>query len=138
MSVVAFDGKSVAADKQASFGNIKLTVNKLFHHFDEVLSFVGDSEEGLMMINWYKNKETQEFPKFKEYKTTLLVFSKEGYKYYELTDTPQTTETPFIAFGSGRDFAMGAMAAGADAEHAVGIACNYDINCGLGVTVINF
>jgi len=41
------------------------------------------------------------------------------------------------AIGSGADFALGAMAAGADAIDAVSIAIDLDVNSGLGVTYLN-
>ena len=39
-------------------------------------------------------------------------------------------DAPFMALGSGAKVAMGAMAAGATAERAVRIACDYDIYTG--------
>jgi hypothetical protein len=44
---------------------------------------------------------------------------------------------PFYAIGCGRALAIGAMAAGATAEEAVKIACNYDIECREPVIVVN-
>jgi ATP-dependent protease HslVU (ClpYQ) peptidase subunit len=38
-----------------------------------------------------------------------------------------------IAWGSGRDLAMGALAMGADARKAVEVASRHSIHCGLGV-----
>lgn len=47
-----------------------------------------------------------------------------------------TIETPYYAFGSGRDQALGAMFAGADAETAVRAACEHDVYTGGPVTVL--
>lgn len=45
---------------------------------------------------------------------------------------------PQWAIGSGADYALGAMAAGADPERAVRIASRLDVSCGLGVNVVRF
>jgi len=43
---------------------------------------------------------------------------------------------PFFAEGSGRAFAIGAMAAGASAAEAARIACEHDTNCGGAITIL--
>lgn len=45
-------------------------------------------------------------------------------------------DAPFVALGSGRDLALGAMAAGATAEEAVRYASSLDIYSGGGVDVV--
>lgn len=44
--------------------------------------------------------------------------------------------TPFAAIGTGKEFAMGAMAAGKSAAESVRIACRYDINSRLPIHVV--
>jgi ATP-dependent protease HslVU (ClpYQ) peptidase subunit len=45
----------------------------------------------------------------------------------------QVVEDPFMAWGSGRDFALGAMAMGATAREAVAVACRFNVYCGNGI-----
>lgn len=47
-----------------------------------------------------------------------------------------TYDAPFYAAGSGEQIALGAMAAGATAEEAVNIACEYSQTCGGAVHVL--
>ena len=57
----------------------------------------------------------------------------EGLWVYEGVPVPvQHGHTP-IAFGHGRDFALGAMAMGANAKKAVEITNKYSLQCGNGV-----
>jgi hypothetical protein len=41
-----------------------------------------------------------------------------------------------VAYGSGGDLALGAMAAGATAKQAVAIACRFDPNTGQGIDAV--
>jgi hypothetical protein len=61
----------------------------------------------------------------------LIVFA-DGHPplVYEVAPRPTVHYGPFGAWGSGRDFAIGAMAAGADAAAAVRAAIQFDTNCG--------
>lgn len=45
-------------------------------------------------------------------------------------------EAPFFALGSGLELALGAMAAGATAEEAANICCEWDAGCGAPVHVL--
>lgn len=49
---------------------------------------------------------------------------------YENNCLPRQRRAPFVALGSGRDLAMGAMAAGASAKQAINIAIKYDTATG--------
>lgn len=42
-----------------------------------------------------------------------------------------------MAWGSGRDYAMGAMARGANAKEAAEIAMRFDNGCGMGIDVVS-
>jgi hypothetical protein len=46
-------------------------------------------------------------------------------------------DNPFVAFGTGREYAMGAMAAGAPPNRAVQLASGYDVSTGDGVTYLH-
>lgn len=45
-------------------------------------------------------------------------------------------EAGIYVFGSGRDFALGALAMGASAYEAVKAAITFDITCGIGVDTL--
>ena len=64
----------------------------------------------------------------------MIVISESG-KCLEYTRWPLPIEIidPFFAWGAGSDFAMGAMAAGANAREAVLIANKHENDCGMGI-----
>jgi hypothetical protein len=57
---------------------------------------------------------------------------------FEDTPYPLVYADPVFAEGTGRDFAYGALAMGANAVQAVEVACRYDIYCGGGIDVLSF
>jgi ATP-dependent protease HslVU (ClpYQ) peptidase subunit len=56
--------------------------------------------------------------------------------YFEQLPFKQIIEEKFAAWGSGRDFALGALAKGADAIEAVRIASRFCTSCGMGIDSI--
>jgi predicted lipoprotein with Yx(FWY)xxD motif len=64
----------------------------------------------------------------------LIVIDDEGLCVFsgEKTYSPVRLKAP-MAFGHGREYAMGAMAMGANASDAVTIANEYSLHCGKGV-----
>lgn len=92
MTVIAWDGKTLAADRQITSG-------------------------------YTKNKR---ITKIRKYGNVLCGVTGE-------TKYPRDERT---SWGSGKELALGAMAAGADAKKAAEIACEYDLYCGGGVDVV--
>ena len=137
MSIIAYDGKTLAADRQGTCADLAATHTKIKKiPSGEVLAWTGEEEQGLCLALWYEaGSPVDKWPKFQEGDdwTRLIVASKEGVFTYEQVPKKVCVEDPFMAWGSGRDFAMGAMAMGADAEKAVLIANKHNIYCGKGV-----
>lgn len=140
MSVIAWDGKTIAADKRAVSEGLQRTTTKLYIHNNSVLGFVGSQAHGLALVDWYKNgADVTKYPEFQKTEdwTRLIVAEYCMCKTYEQTPYPLTVEDTRSAWGSGRDYALGAMYAGKNAEEAVRVASFYDINCGNGITIFN-
>ena len=135
MTVLAWDGKLLAADRQATFGGTAVPYTKIFHHNEELIGVVGEIQECLVFLEWYKNGHNNPKPIFKEGFGAYIVKDGKLWKYEHFL-MPILMDMPFWAGGCGADYAMGAMAAGKDAKEAVEIACRFDINCGLGVDVL--
>ena len=141
MSVVAFDGKTLAADKQATCQGIKTTCHKIALVCDEKIDYavawVGVLSVGQSMMQWFASgADADDFPSFGaelEGTTLLIVASRKGVMIYEQNPVPLTFFDKFQAWGSGGPIALGAMAMGADAKKAVKIASTYDVNCGMGI-----
>jgi hypothetical protein len=70
--------------------------------------------------------------------STILIVDEEGACHWLTWPylRPIKVDEPFIAIGSGAQYAMGAMAAGANALKAVEIANTYDPSSGRGVQVV--
>lgn len=136
MSIIAFDGKIVAADRQATIADMRTTSQKIFKIKDVIVGFTGCNDKGLELVEWFKNGERKDvFPKSndKDNWSRLCVFKKNNIYYYEATPEKIIVKDKRIAYGSGRDFAIGAMEFGANAIEAVKVACKYSVGCGMGI-----
>lgn len=138
MSVIAFDGKMVAADRRAVCQGVSTTSTKLFREPDgTILGFVGSLDEGLLKVEWYRDgAKVDEFPEPLEDDDFAYLFVVTGGRFfrYERVPVPIENEDDFCAFGSGGPVAMGAMASSASALEAVEAACRLVPGCGNGVT----
>lgn len=141
MSTVAWDGKSLAADGMASAGYMKVVAPKIWSHDGLVLATTGDAAAGRIMVEWFNaGADLSHYPdcqaKGEDYNATLIVAHHEGCYFYGANPHLVEVRDPFMAWGSGRDFAMGAMARGATAGEAVEVACRFDAYSGHGVVVM--
>lgn len=138
MTVIAWDGKTICADKQATCGNTKSTTTKLRRiATGEVLAWTGDQDSGEMLAKWYADgadpKWWPDFQKDKDDWCRLVVADANGVRYFERRPIATAVEDRFRAFGSGADLALAAMHCGRTAREAVEVACIYDAGCGQGV-----
>jgi hypothetical protein len=136
MSVVTWDGRILAADRQACIGDTVITCPKLFKLSNgEVVAFIGDNDIGLSLKEWYENgHELGQWPESRKDDkwSNLIVASKEGCFFYESLPIKAKIYDPFMAWGTGADVALGSMAMGANAVKAVEIASQHSASCGKG------
>lgn len=136
MSVVAWDGKTLAADRMRTTGDIETTMRKLWKlKTGEIIAVIGYQAEGLALKRWYEDgAKREDWPKCQEGEdwVQFIVASEKGCFHYN--NLPEQIESidPFAAWGVGRRTALGAMAMGADAVKAVEIASKYASGCGKG------
>jgi ATP-dependent protease HslVU (ClpYQ) peptidase subunit len=129
MTTIAWDGKTVAADGLGTCGQYALPGNfkKIIQKNGIVFAGTGTLVLLKPMIKWYfEGADPKECPCSGKDEFTLLVFRNGKVLYYR-TETPYAAEFAAPdAWGSGAEFAIGAMHAGADARRAVEIAaiCN--------------
>lgn len=144
MSVISYDGEVIAADRQATCSDCKTVCEKLFR-IDPltVVGVTGDIEVGLELIEWFKaGSKIEDWPEIqsKENWSRLIVAGrkKPGARpycyFFETRPYAQIVRAKFAAWGSGRDYALGAMSMGADAIHSVRVASKHSTGCGLGIT----
>lgn len=146
MSVIAWDGRQLAADKRASMGGLIASTTKIFRvedkQFGEALvGYSGNADAGEEMLAWFSaGHDPTTFPPSQRDKDDwagLLVAWRDGNLWkYERTPFPLRFPPQQFAIGSGRDFALAAMHLGLTAEQAVGVACVFDTGCGNGVDVL--
>lgn len=138
MTVIAWDGKILAADKQSTYGDAARTGTKLFKITDsEIVAFCGGAAMSLKILEWYKNGENkdtwpQEMQDSDDWSQMIVVNNKNIY-WYDRLPYQLKLEDPFMAWGRGMEFAIGAMAMGATAIQAVEIASKYCEGCGMGI-----
>lgn len=141
MTCIAWDGKTLAADKRACVGNMQCTVTKIERINGLLVGGSGDSAFINAMRDWVKRgRDAQTFPQHQRDKDdwqAVLVIEADGTaSLYERTPFPIRYEQPFIAIGSGREFARAAMHLGKTAREAVEVACALDVNCGNGIDTL--
>lgn len=140
MTVIVWDGKTLAADRQANCCDMPRLTRKMRRAKDgSLLAWTGVESIGLILAEWYDNgcyKSEWPHAQTTDRWARLIVISSVGVIEYEQDPIPFTIQEPKMAWGSGRDFAMGALEMGADAVRAVEIASKYNNLCGFGVDTL--
>lgn len=137
MTTIAWDGKTLAADKQMTNGTLRGQTTKIRRVGGEVLAWTGDQDSGEALAAWYEaGADPARWPscqKDKDAWARLIVARPAGVFTYEREPVAVRIENPFFAWGSGRDFAIAAMHCGRSACEAVELASLYDTASGMGI-----
>jgi len=142
MTVIAWDGRTVAADSLCRFGCYRgpMPVEKIVKRNGVVFGITDYSSWFDAWIGWYFNgQDPKEVPECKLTSGTgnFLVF-KDGRAYACTYDLPYLQEVGAPdAWGSGCEFAIGAMKAGKNAKEAVEIVIECNPDSGGPVQVID-
>lgn len=141
MSVIAWDGFRLAADKRILMGNMIRTTTKIFRDGNALVGYSGGADAGEEILAWFRRgRDPATFPESQRNKDDwagLLVVFDDGIIWkFERTPYPVKFPPQLFAIGSGSDFALAAMHCGKDAAQAVEIACLFDSSCGNGVDVL--
>jgi len=141
VTVIAWDGKTMAADKRMGFGAEHATVTKITKIRGCLVGFAGGSALGRAMLNWFeKGCIPEDYPVSQRNDDkcgSLLVIHPDG-KIVHFSQEPFgiPVEEKFYAVGSGSPFASAAMYLGYDARRAVEVASALDMNCGNGIDML--
>lgn len=139
MTVIAWDGKTLAADRQYTSAGMRRTAPKMFRVRDGIAAFCGVATDALELLQWLRgDRRPEDFPtacRASDDVQVILVTDGKVHSY-ESSPYPLVYEDPFFAAGSGRDYAMAAMHCGKTAAEAVEIACLYETGCGMGIDVM--
>lgn len=146
MTVIVWDGTTLATDKQATQSELPRTVTKSRIIRGHLCAAAGDWDLAQEMFVWFnKGAKPNDIPPFFRSKEDWVAFiaitpDKRVLKYerspYPIDFTETVKKDGWFVFGSGRDFAIGALAMGASPEEAVMVANAYCTSCGNGVDVL--
>lgn len=139
MSVVAWDGKTLATDRRICSGDIihEMSKSRMLPN-GEVVAWTGCVDTGLLMVQWYEDgADPERFPRRQKTSdfANLIVATTNGIREYGQGAIPIVMDDSFCAWGSGSAIALGALAMGATAEEAARIACRYSSSCGNGIDI---
>lgn len=141
MTVIAWDGKTLAADRMGDAGGLKRATTKIRRFDGGLFGSAGSASRGAEMFAWIESGADPEcVPAFQldpnDYQSTMIVRNDGTVWLYGCSAHPFRMEDPFHAIGSGRDFAMAAMYLGFGAAQAVHVASEFDTGCGMGIDTL--
>lgn len=150
MSVIVWDGKYLAADKQATNGSLARTTTKIgkrvLNNKDNsfLWGVTGDADLGAARVEWIaqtrKGSDAGQYPaadREGDIGCAVMVIDQHGIWMWKNVPFPTKLEDEYVAIGSGRDFALGAIHRNADAAQAVITASVFDVYCGGGVDLLS-
>lgn len=145
MTCIAWDGKTLAADKRATSVGYPATTTKIFRLKDgSIAGFTGDADSARALLDWYESGAGKDaFPPNRDgqgnCRAILMVITPDRrVMQIQREPFPIEFEDPFTAMGSGRDYALAAMHLGYDARKAVEVASALDTDCGNGIDTLEF
>lgn len=141
MTVIAFRAGTLAADTQSSRGSgIAGHVDKIGRTDDGFLwAFTGTADFQEQCVAWAKHGRDLPAPDIaepNENSTFILIGPNGSPREWNGRGWYETKPQEFYAWGSGAEYALGAMAMGADAAHACLIATQFDVYCGGEITSV--
>ena len=137
MTIIAWDTRTIAADKQINCGDAKYPGSKCRQLEDgTILAWAGCIDAGLILAQWYEDgADPEKFPFDVKDKALadLIVVTPDG-RCFSYCQAPYPVEhTAFAAWGSSIQAALCCMELGAGAVKAVEVVSKYSTGCGFGV-----
>jgi ATP-dependent protease HslVU (ClpYQ) peptidase subunit len=141
VTVLAWDGRNLAADKQSTADNLRRTVTKIHVVPEGIVGFCGSTVAAAALLQWFRGGRRQgEYPDIqrsdKDAYALFIDWTGQSWSY-EDHPYPIKNEDDLSAMGSGRDFAITALHLGHNAMKAVEVACQLTNCCGMGMDVLN-
>jgi ATP-dependent protease HslVU (ClpYQ) peptidase subunit len=143
MTVIAFDGTSMAADKM-NYNGFTTLVTKVRLINGMLVGIAGRTVLVQLLFKWAENGFSEKtMPASQKeaegWATIMCVMPNKEIRIYENSHTYWVCERKYHAIGSGGELAIGALANGKNtAKEAVDIAIEHAPFCGGGVDVITF
>ncbi len=139
MTVIAWDGQTLAADRQWTRGDAKTYGTKIYKIGDSLYGFTGDADRCRVIREFFVNRSVgrcqmwPDFQKSDEYVITMEI-KIQDFVYvayvYDRSTLPNRVEAKYHAIGCGGTAALAAMHTGASAGQAVLAAIHHADGCG--------
>ena len=133
MTVIAWDGQVLAADRMVCLGDTIFKSRKIERISETTWAAGSGSPMTAQVMAFLKGQAP--YPKWDKDESFSVLVVKKGFAeswLYTLTEYPEILISP-IAIGSGRDFAMTALHLDKSATEAVEIASQLCASCGGGI-----
>jgi hypothetical protein len=138
MTTIAWDGRTLAADKQSTSGGTPTPTTKIFEAIspDGERWIYGCSGQSAMCQEFTRRLNAG-LPMTDMTDFDVLAVDPAGGVWWASHNLVWSRmQVKNWAMGSGADYALGAMAAGASAAAAIDIAMRLDVNTGIGVDAL--
>jgi hypothetical protein len=141
MTVIAWDGKTLAADRRSnnSWG-VHDSVTKITKHDGALIGTAGKGAVALEMRAWWlAGAIPEQFPasaRDPEGGNIVVITADRRVLQYSTGPYPSEMEGRFYVIGCGGDIALAAMHCGRTAIEAVQLACELNCNCGNGIDTL--
>jgi len=140
MTVIAWDGKTLAADRMMEMNGGKFPITKIRRLLDGALiGSAGDTPRAMQLAEWVEGgcvAGQLPAPQGDMYARLLHIRLDGKAVLYANNDQPIVVEQPFMAIGSGQDYANTAMYLGHGARQAVAITSELCSSVGMGIDTL--
>jgi len=138
MTTIAYRNGILATDRQVTVANSRKECAKMWAVKGAVIAVAGVLSDGLRFKDWWLSGKADQYFAISDHSSIIVVDLKTAQvTEYDSNMVAMPIIGEFEAWGTGCDFAMGAMAAGSDAVKAVDIGMRYDVYSGIGISVLN-
>lgn len=135
MTVIAWDGHTLAADSQLNYGTTRLKCDKLFALPDGgVAGLAGNAAKCSRLLRYMRGDGPA--PKRLIGVHAIRVNPDGTADLFAESAEPERITSRAIAIGCGGDFALGCMASGKTSAEAVALAIEHDSQCGPPVVTL--
>jgi hypothetical protein len=141
MTVIAWDGKTLAADRRSnSSWGVHDTVTKISRHNGQLLAVAGKGDVALEMKAWWMaGAGLAQFPasaRTDDGGNLIVITDDRRVLQFGVGPIPIEMQGRFYVVGCGGDIALAAMHCGRTAAEAVALACELNGNCGNGIDTL--
>lgn len=142
MTVIAWDGRELAADRKRTIYHTPTPARKVWRARAKdgrrfLVGCAGEIEDCVQFVRWIKSQNPEQKPAPTNF-GALVIDERRRIWLVEQKLVYFQVREKLWAIGSGADYALAAMACGKSAAEAVRIAIRFDNRCGLGVDVVRF